>query len=257
MANHNLVDEKTTVDNFEIEQFNLHADSWWDENGSFKPLHKMNPARLTYIKKQICNHFDIDFDKKDALENLNILDIGCGGGLVAEPLAKMGGKITAIDAAARNIEIAETHRDNIGISKKQLSYNLSSAEDLLKSSKKRYDVIIALEIVEHVADIDFFVKICAKLLKKDGVVIFSTLNRTAKSFALGIVAAEYILRWLPKETHSWSKFLKPSELAKYVGNNNLLPIDITGMKYMPLSDEFCLDKEDIAINYFMTCTNKS
>ena len=252
----NQSEATTSIVQKEVEQFSSHANSWWDESGPFRPLHKMNPARLIYIKEQICSHLGKDFEDKDAIKEINILDIGCGGGLISEPLVKMGAKLTAIDASEKNIEIAKQHREKIGIAKSQLSYKATTAEDLLTNTKKRYDVVLALEIVEHVADTQFFVDTCAKLVKKDGIVIFSTLNKTAKSFALGIVAAEYIMRWLPKGTHSWNKFLKPSELATYCINSDISPIDITGMKYKPISDEFCLDKEDIAINYFMTCTKQ-
>ncbi len=252
----NQAKNKTTVDPEEIAQFSAQADLWWDESGPFKPLHKLNPARLTYIRQQICTHFDHDDEATNSLKGLDILDIGCGGGLVTEPISRMGAKVTGIDASEKNIMIASLHAEKMGIKKTALSYKFTSAEDLLAKSKKKYDVVLALEIVEHVSDVAFFIETCSKLIKPNGLIIFSTLNRTPRSFALGIVAAEYILRWLPKGTHSWKKFLRPSELAEHAEKSNLAPQDITGLVYNPLSDSFSLSKKDIAVNYFMTATKE-
>lgn len=243
---------KTTIDPEEIANFSAQAEEWWDENGAFKPLHKLNPVRLQYIRTQICQHFEKDALSCDALKDISLLDIGCGGGLVAEPLARTGAVVTGIDASEENIKTAQAHAKASGIAKKNLTYKAISAEELHSSSKKRYDVVTASEIVEHVADLDLFIASAAGLLKPGGLLIVSTLNRTPKSFALGIVAAEYILRWVPRGTHSWKKFVRPSELARGFRANNLTAEDLTGLVYNPLNDQFSLHDKDIAVNYFMT-----
>ncbi len=232
--------KKSTIDASEIESFNEIANGWWDENGKFKPLHKLNPTRISYLKSMIEDNYD---DIKD----LNILDIGCGGGLVSEPLCRLGAKVTGIDAGDKTIAIAKAHAEKMGL---KINYQQISAEELAEK-KKKFDVVNALEIVEHVADVNLFVKSCADLVKKDGILIMSTLNRTPKSYALGIVAAEYILRWLPKGTHDWKKFLKPSELVNIAEEHGLKAIDVTGIKYNPLSRKFSLDKKDLDVNYFL------
>jgi len=250
----NQSQHKTTIDPEEVANFSAIAEEWWDENGAFKPLHKLNPTRLKYIRAQICEHYGKAPQSIDALKGLSVLDIGCGGGLVAEPMARTGAIVTGIDASEENIAIAESHAKSSGITKKQLSYKATSAEDLLPSTKKRYDVVTALEIVEHVADLSLFIETAAKLVKPGGLIIFSTLNRTPRSFALGIVAAEYILRWVPRGTHSWNKFVRPSELSRHLREQNLSAEDITGLVYNPLHDTFSMDKKDLAVNYFLTAT---
>ncbi len=250
MTNH--AGQRTSVDPEEVASFGAQAHSWWDENGPFKPLHKLSPLRLQYIRSQICAHFTRDPASLDALKALDILDIGCGGGLVSEPLARAGAIVTGIDAAEENIAIAREHAAKTGFSPKQLSYQAVTAEALLKTGKKRYDVVLALEIVEHVADLPFFVETAAKLVKPGGLIVFSTLNRTPRSFALGIVAAEYLLRWVPRGTHQWKKFVRPSELAGHLRAAGFSATDITGMSYNPLEDRFALNPRDIAVNYFLT-----
>jgi 2-polyprenyl-6-hydroxyphenyl methylase/3-demethylubiquinone-9 3-methyltransferase len=250
MTNH--AGQRTSVDPEEVASFGAQAHSWWDENGPFKPLHKLSPLRLQYIRSQICAHFTRDPASLDALKALDILDIGCGGGLVSEPLARAGAIVTGIDAAEENIAIAREHAAETGFSPKQLSYQAVTAEALLKTEKKRYDVVLALEIVEHVADLPFFVETAAKLVKPGGIIVFSTLNRTPRSFALGIVAAEYLLRWVPRGTHQWKKFVRPSELAGHLRAAGFSATDITGMSYNPLEDRFALNPRDIAVNYFLT-----
>jgi len=252
MTNHTK--QRTSVDPEEVASFGAQAHAWWDENGPFKPLHKLSPLRLQYIRTQLCTHFDRDTASLDALSGLNILDIGCGGGLVTEPLARAGATVTGIDAAAENIAIAAEHAAASDLNKTQLSYQHITAEDLLKTGKKRYDAVLALEIVEHVADLPFFVETATKLVKPGGVIIFSTLNRTLRSLALGIVAAEYILRWVPRGTHQWKKFVRPSELAKYLRIEGFTAADVTGVTYSPLEDRFALNPRDIAVNYFLTAT---
>ena len=233
---------KTNKD--EIHNFEAMADRWWDEDGPSKPLHKLNPKRLAYIKNQICDHFDTD-----TIEGLKILDVGCGGGLVCEPLTRLGAKVTGIDAGEKAIETAKAHAELNGL---DITYKCETSDN----HTGQYDVILALEILEHLDDTPAFIASLKKLLKKDGMIIFSTLNRTPKSFALGIVAAEYILRWLPQGTHNWKKFIKPSELARDVKTNDMQVRDITGLIYNPLIDQFSLSNKDIAVNYFMSATHK-
>ena len=235
-----------SVDQQEIQQFSKDSSHWWDESGPFAPLHRLNPTRMSYIKQQICTHYDRDVNRLDALNGLDILDIGCGGGLVCESLARLGGNVTGADADAQAVEVAKVHAKESGL---KIKYENKPAEDI----KKQFDVVLALEIIEHVKNPAEFVSSVSKLLKPGGLVIFSTLNRNPKSFLLGIVAAEYILRWVPKGTHSWNKFIKPSELSRYARNTGLTPQNITGLIYNPVKDVFSLSKTDIDVNYFLTC----
>tara|TARA_B100001989_G_scaffold136705_2_gene96810 strand:- start:763 stop:1500 length:738 start_codon:yes stop_codon:yes gene_type:complete len=240
--------QKTTINAEEIEHFSKTSDQWWDENGPFKPLHRLNPVRIKYIKDQICTHFDIDPDKAQPFKNLKILDIGCGGGLVCEPMARLGAKTSGIDADQKAIACAKEHAT---LQDLDIEYICGDAADL----KQKYDVVLALEIIEHVNTPCEFVSICKTLLKPDSIVIFSTLNRTAKSYALGIVAAEYILRWVPTGTHSWKKFIKPSELARFARAQNFDIIDVSGLIFNPIKNEFCLSENDLDVNYFMSVRN--
>lgn len=226
----------------EIEHFAKDSSHWWDENGPFKPLHRLNPVRIKYIKQQICAHFNRDFDDLKALKGLKILDIGCGGGLVCEPLARLGASVTGIDADANAIEVAKNHSD-LGI-----NYICDDAANL----DKEFDIVLALEVIEHVSDIDAFINTCAKRMKPDGIIIMSTLNRTPKSYALGIVAAEYILGWVPKGTHNWKKFVKPSEISRHARKQNLTPQNITGLIFNPLKNEFMLSETDLDVNYLIS-----
>ena len=237
-----------TVDQKEIQNFSKDSSHWWDENGPFKPLHRLNPTRLHYIKQQICDHFDRDMKALDSYKGLDLLDIGCGGGLVCEPLARLGGNVTGIDADENAINVATKHALNADL---KIKYDATSSEHLLKK-KKRYDVVLALEIIEHVSDPELFVKSVLELCKPEGIVIFSTLNRTPKSFALGIVAAEYILRWVPAGTHDWKKFVKPAELSRHVRNAGGKPKNICGLAYSPLKNEYSLKPRDTDVNYFMS-----
>ncbi len=238
-----------TVDPKEIQQFSKDSQRWWDENGPFKPLHRLNPVRLSYIKQQICAHYNRDVNALDALKDLNILDVGCGGGLVCEPLARLGGNITGVDADAQAINVATQHAQGFGL---KIAYENKPAENI----DQKFDVVLALEIIEHVRDPGEFVKNIANLVKPGGLVIFSTLNRNPKSFLLGIVAAEYILHWVPKGTHSWRKFIRPSELSRFVRSADLKPCDITGLIYNPINNAFALSKTDLDVNYLL-CAKKS
>lgn len=234
----------SSIDIQEIENFSKDAARWWDEDGPFKPLHRLNPVRLSYIKAQICAHFGRDEKDLNALKTLKILDIGCGGGLVCEPLARMGATVTGVDADPVAIEVAKEHGEGLHI-----DYFNTTAEDL----SKKFDVVLALEILEHVASPQDFVASVSKLVKPGGMAIFSTLNRNPKSFLLGIVAAEYLLRWVPRGTHRWKKFIRPSELARMARPAGFEPYDITGLVFDPLSQTFRLSKPDPDVNYLLTC----
>jgi 2-polyprenyl-6-hydroxyphenyl methylase/3-demethylubiquinone-9 3-methyltransferase len=235
----------STVLKEEIDKFSKDAGHWWDPKGPFAPLHRMNPARMTYIRQQICAHFGLSQTDLRPFEKLEILDIGCGGGLACEPLARLGAKMTGIDADPVSIDVAKEHAMQSGLN---ISYEMKAAENI----KKTYDIVLALEIIEHVADPAQFVQTCAKLVKPGGMIIFSTLNRTPKSFALGIVAAEYILNWVPRGTHNWKSFIKPSELTRFIRAANLAPENISGVVFNPLKGDFEVSNRDIDVNYFIS-----
>lgn len=238
-----------SVDQREIQQFSKDSGQWWDEKGAFAPLHRLNPVRISYIKQQICEHYDRDVNALDALKGLTTLDVGCGGGLVCEPLARLGANATGVDADAQAIDVASAHAKESGL---KIKYENKPAEEI----KKQFDVVLALEIIEHVTNPAEFVASISKLVKPGGLVIFSTLNRNPKSFLLGVVAAEYILRWVPKGTHSWKKFIKPSELSRFARASGLKPHDITGLIYNPARDEFSLSKTDLDVNYLLSARNQ-
>ena len=235
----------SSIDNEEIEHFAKDSDSWWDEKGSFAPLHRLNPVRLSFIKKEICKHMGRDFDNIKALKGIDILDIGCGGGLVCEPMARMGANITGVDADLNAIKVARAHA-------KIANLDIEYKNGELKDIGKKYDVVLALEIIEHVTDTSLFIEQCAKHVKPDGLLIISTLNRTAKSYALGIIAAEHILRWVPKGTHSWNKFVKPSEIAREARNHSFNAKTAKGLIFNPLKNEFSLSDNDLDVNYIIS-----
>ena len=238
-----------TVNKEEITHFAKDSAHWWDESGPFKPLHRLNPTRLSFIREKICAHFKIDSDNLKPFEGLKILDIGCGGGIVCEPMARMGGNVTGIDADENAINVATEHAE---LSDLDITYKASSTEEQTKMIKQ-YDVVLALEILEHVDNVGDFVQQCVDLCKSGGIIIFSTLNRTAKSYALGIVAAEHILHWVPKGTHQWEKFLKPYELATHIQTTkDARPYEMKGLIFNPLKNEFSLSDTDYDVNYFMT-----
>jgi len=226
----------------EVNKFEHIAEDWWNPKGNFRPLHELNPTRIEYIIKQVNANFQ-------GIKGLEILDIGCGGGLVAEPLARLEANVTAIDASQINIDIAKLHAEKNNLKIKYLS---SLAENLAESGAK-YQLVLALEIIEHVNDVSFFVKTCEKLVKPGGVLIFSTINKTVKSFLQTIIAAEYLLKWLPIGTHNWSHFLKPSDIDGFIENMQLQ--DLTGLAYNPLFKTWSLS-QDIGNNYFMTFRRK-
>ena len=232
----------TSVNKKEIEKFSKMAEEWWDPNGKFKPLHKFNPIRIRYIKDNIINHFNLK-DKSKPLNKINILDIGCGGGLLSEPMSRLGANVVGIDASEKNIKIAKMHATKNNL---KIEYKNTSPENL--KTNKKFDVILNMEIVEHVEDVNFFIKSCSKLLKKNGIMFVATLNKTLKSYVFGIIGAEYIMRWLPIGTHEWEKFLNPDDLIAISKKNNLTVQKLDGMKYNLIKDQWTLSN-DKSVNY--------
>ena len=232
----------TSVNKKEIDKFSKMANEWWDPEGKFKPLHKFNPTRIKYIKENIINNFKLK-NKLRPLSGINILDIGCGGGLLSEPMSRMGANVTGIDASDKNIKIAKLHSKK---NKLKINYLCSSPEKL--KITKKFDVILNMEIVEHVEDIDFFLKSCSKLLKKNGLMFVATINKTLKSYIFAIVGAEYVLRWLPIGTHDWAMFIEPRKLINICRNNNLSLQDLFGVKYNLINNDWEVSK-DTSINY--------
>ena len=230
-----------SVDENEIAKFSAMADEWWDLNGKFKPLHKFNPVRISYIRDNVLSHFN-----KEDFKGLNILDIGCGGGLLSEPMARLGADVTSIDASQKNIKIASLHSKQ---SELKIDYQCTSAEELAKKAKK-FDVVLNMEVIEHVADVESFMQACCHLVKPGGLMFIATINRTIKSYALAIVGAEYVLRWLPKGTHDWNKFLKPSQVEEHIRNNGMGLQKLQGVSYNPLLDKWSLSS-DVDVNYMM------
>ena len=238
-----------TINYKEIEKFSKLSKEWWDPVGKFKPLHKFNPIRIEYIKNTIIEHFSIANSKKP-LKNLSLLDIGCGGGLLSEPMCKLGAIVTGIDASRKNIDIAKMHAK-----KNKFKINNLTAPPEKISIKKKFDIILNMEIVEHVSDLNYFIKSCTKLLKRNGLMFISTINRTLKSYLFTIVGAEYILKWLPVGTHDWNLFVKPDELIKISVKYNLKLNQIHGMIYNPLLDQWKTGK-DSSVNYISSFIRK-
>ena len=231
-----------TINKQEIEKFSKIADEWWNPQGKYRPLHKFNPARIQYIKENIIEHFKVS-NKSSPCKNLDILDIGCGGGLLCEPLSRLGANVTGIDASKKNINVAKIHSKK---NKLKINYICSSPENLIL--KKKFDVILNMEVVEHVDDVNFFIKKSSEFLKKGGLMFVATLNKTLKSYIFGIIGAEYILRWLPVGTHDWDKFIEPIKLMKILEKNSLKTKKINGMKFNPILDEWKIS-EDKSVNY--------
>ena len=234
--------KSNTINKKEIEKFSKIAEEWWDPTGKFKPLHKFNPIRISYIKKNILNTFKIKKDT-EILKGVKILDIGCGGGLLSEPMARLGAEVVGIDASEKNINVAKIHAKKSDL---KIEYFCSSPENF--KTDKKFDVILNMEIIEHVEDVSFFLKSCAKLLRKNGVMFVATLNKTLKSYLFAIVGAEYVLRWLPIGTHEWEKFVKPEELVKITKTCNLTLDDLSGVKFNLINNEWDISN-DKSVNY--------
>jgi 2-polyprenyl-6-hydroxyphenyl methylase/3-demethylubiquinone-9 3-methyltransferase len=238
-----------TIDEAEIQRFAAMAEAWWDPHGKFRPLHRFNPTRLAYIRNQVVAHFRRAPEDLTPLAGLSLVDIGCGGGLVSEPMARLGAAVTGLDAAEANIGVARLHAEQGGLA---IDYRAEPAEALAEQGA-RFDVVLALEVIEHVADRALFLAASSALVKPGGLLIAATLNRSAKAYALAIVGAEYVLGWLPRGTHDWRKFVKPSELASGLRQNGLMVGDLTGIVYNPLADEWHLAR-DVGVNYMMCAT---
>ena len=233
-----------SINKKEIEKFSKIAEEWWNPNGKFKPLHNFNPIRIKYIKDNIVKDFKIK-SKTKPLKNIKILDIGCGGGLLSEPMCKLGANVVGIDASKKNIDVAKFHAKK---NKLKIDYKVASPEMLKKSIK--FDVILNMEIVEHVENVNFFIKESSKLLKKNGVMFVATLNKTLKSYAFAIIGAEYILKWLPIGTHDWEKFIKPSDLINILKKNNLTLKKLDGMKFNIVDNTWAVSS-DTSVNYIL------
>lgn len=237
-----------TVDAAEIAKFGEQAAQWWDPDGNFRPLHRLNPLRLAYIRDSACREWGGDAHQLP-LQGLKILDIGCGGGLVSEPLCRMGAQVTGIDAEPRNIAAAEAHAAAVAApTGGRIDYRCSTAEALAESGEI-FDLVVALEIVEHVADLGLFLRSAGRLVRPGGLLVLSTINRTPKAFAMAIVGAEYLLGWLPRGTHDWNRFVRPSELAAGLRPAGLAVRELMGVRYQPLSGRFALDPRDLDVNY--------
>ena len=235
--------KSSTINKKEIDKFSKIAEEWWNPGGKFKPLHKFNPIRISYIKNNIIDTLKIKRNKKNPLEKIKILDIGCGGGLLSEPMARLGGDVTGIDASIKNIKVAKLHAQK---SKLNIKYLCTSPEKL--KIKDKFDVILNMEIVEHVENINYFLQSSSKLLKKNGIMFVATLNKTLKSYIFAIIGAEYVLRWLPIGTHEWERFVKPEDLENILKNYNLNLDKVTGMKFNIIKDEWNISS-DKSVNY--------
>ena len=236
----------TTVDKTEIEKFSKRAKDWWNPNGELKPLHLFNLARIDFIKKKLISYFNLDSNSQKPLKKLKILDIGCGGGLLCEPLSKLGAVITGIDPSKDSIEVAKLHSKEMNLN---IKYICCSPENF--NLKNEFDVILNMEVIEHVSNVNLFIQSCSKLIKKKGIMFVATLNKNLKSYIFGIVGAEYILRWLPIGTHEWDKFLTPQNLENIVCNNNFLADETVGMKFNIFSNRWN-KSSDISVNYIST-----
>jgi 2-polyprenyl-6-hydroxyphenyl methylase / 3-demethylubiquinone-9 3-methyltransferase len=237
----------SSINKKEIEKFSKIAEEWWNPNGKFKPLHKFNPIRINYIKDNIIKNLNIKPSNKP-LKNIKILDIGCGGGLLSEPMCRLGATVVGIDASKKNIDVAKFHAKK---NKLKIDYKVASPE--VFKTKLKFDVILNMEIVEHVNDIDFFIKSSSKLLKTNGIMFIATLNKTLKSYAFAIIGAEYILKWLPIGTHDWEKFIKPNDLINIAKKNNLSSKKLDGMKFNILDDSWKVSN-DTSVNYIIIFT---
>jgi len=236
----------STIDKTEIEKFSKLAKDWWNPQGKFRPLHLFNPARIKFIKEKLIYHFKINSNNERPLDKLKILDIGSGGGLLCEPLNRLGADVTGIDASNSNVRVAKLHAEEMNLN---IKYIHSSPEKI--NLENKFDVVLSMEVVEHVADVNFFIQTCSKLVKKDGILFVATINKNLKSYALAILGAEYILRWLPIGTHDWNKFLSPKDLENIASKNDLKIDETIGMKYNILSKKWSASA-DTSVNYIST-----
>ena len=239
----------TTVDPQEIAQFAAIADAWWDPDGAFRPLHRLNPVRLGYIRDRLCAHFGLDAEAPKPLAGLRLVDVGCGGGLLCEPLTRMGATVTGIDAAAEGIAAAQAHAETVGL---EIDYRATTAEAMVDAGES-FDAVISMEVLEHVSDVGAFLGACRDLTRPGGALALSTLNRTPKSYLMAIIGAEYVLRWLPRGTHDWKKFIRPSELAAALRHQGLELVDLTGIEYSPVTDRFSAGPK-LEVNYMAFAT---
>ena len=239
----------TTINKEEIQKFSSLAEEWWDVKGKFKPLHMFNPIRIEYITQMIKKYFKISDKKINPFNELKILDIGCGGGLISEPMARLGANVTGIDASEKNIKVAQLHSEENNL---KINYINSSPERL--KEKEEFDIILNLEIIEHVEDVKLYIDSCSKLLKKDGLMFTATLNRTVVSYIKAIVGAEYVLRWLPIGTHDWNKFIRPEELEKKLSIANFKTIEIKGLEFNPFNKKW-KKSDNLSVNYII-CSSK-
>ena len=240
--------ELNTVDPAEVAKFEAMAAEWWDPKGKFKPLHMLNPCRLDYITRQIAAEFNRDLSQDKLFEGLRILDIGCGGGLLSEPMARLGATVVGADAAERNIPVARVHAEQSGLT---IDYRHTTAEAIAEAGEQ-FDAVLNMEVVEHVADPQEFLTVCQTLVKPGGIMICSTLNRNAKSFAAAIIGAEYVMRWLPKGTHEWNKFITPDELFSMLEKGGLSPVDRKGFVFNPITWNWSISDRDLSVNYVTT-----
>ena len=236
----------STIDEAEVARFSALAETWWDPRGEMAVLHKFNPVRLAYIRDAACKRFERNPKQLDCLKDLRILDIGCGGGILSEPLARLGATVTGADPAEKNIAVAKLHAEQSGVA---VDYRATTAEALADAGE-RFDIVLAMEVVEHVADMKLFVARCAEMVQPGGLMIAATINRTLKSFALAIVGAEYVLRWLPRGTHQWDKFVTPNELEAALERHGLVVLDETGVIYNLIADRWQLST-DMDVNYMV------
>lgn len=237
---------RTTIDAGEIDRFSRLAEEWWNPTGKMRPLHKFNPVRLTYIRDKVAAHFGRDPKQLKPFEGLRVLDIGCGGGLLSEPVARMGAEVVGADAAETNVEVAKIHAEQSGT---KVDYRATTAEALAEAGET-FDVILTMEIVEHVSDVDLFLTSCARMVRPGGLMFVATINRTPKALALAIVGAEYVLRWLPRGTHQYEKLVRPEEIEGPLSTAGLGIVDRTGVSYSPLSDRWNLSR-DMDVNYML------
>jgi len=243
----------STVDEAETAKFAAMAEEWWDPRGKFAPLHKFNPVRLEFLRDRICAHFGRDPLGNRPFDGLKLADIGCGGGLLSEPMARLGANVTGIDAGEKNVRIAATHAEEVGVA---VEYRCDTVE-AMAARGEAYDVVLNMEVVEHVADLGLFLDSSAALVKPGGMMFVATLNRTIKAFGLAIVGAEYVLGWLPRGTHDWNKFVRPSELAAPLRRAGLEMTEITGVAYNPLKDKWSLAPKDLDVNYMVMAVRGS